>query len=152
VGDFSLTIDIAPPPPPPPGEFPHTAEVLSGPGTISGSTTNYANDLNLPSLCTGTRTAGRDHFYQILVPAGKELVATVTPIGSWDVAIYLIRASEASNPNPTCLAGVDQADVGLPEGVNYLNNTASDELIIIGVDAYSLSHFGNFTLETILMP
>ena len=36
--------------------------------------------------------------------------------------------------------------------MNYLNNTASDELIIIGIDAWSLLESGNFTLETILMP
>jgi hypothetical protein len=152
VGDFSLTIAIGPPPPPPPGEFPHTAEVLSGPGTISGSTTDYASDLNMPSACTGTRTPGRDRFYQILVPAGKELFAGVTPIGSWDPAIYLIRASQASNPNPSCLDGADGGGTGNNEWVNFLNDTASDELFIIGVDSYSLSHLGNFTLETILMP
>jgi hypothetical protein len=125
---------------------------LSGPGTISGSTTDYASDLNMPSACTGTRTPGRDRFYQIVVPAGKELVATVTPIGSWDVAIYLIRASEANNPNPSCLDGMDWWDTGEDEWGNYVNNTASDELIIISVDSYSLSQFGDFTLATILMP
>jgi hypothetical protein len=125
---------------------------LSGPGTISGSTTDYANDLNMPSLCTQTRTPGGDRFYQILVPAGKELFANVAPLGSWDAAIYLIRASETTNPNPSCLDGANWRTTGQDEWVNYLNDTASDELIIIGVDSYSLSHFGNFTLETILMP
>ena len=62
------------------------------------------------------------------------------------------RASDAANPNPSCLARAEESDAGSPEWVNHLNNTGSDELAIIGMDAFPPSRFGSFTRETSLRP
>jgi hypothetical protein len=144
-GTFSLSLTLVDAPP---GEAPLTAETLASTGTTSSTTVGYLNNLAPPSSCTGFATAGADRFFQILVPAGMRLTASVTPTSNWDPAIYFIRASQAGSDMPTCLAGDDSGAAATTNTAAYSNTTGTDEMIVIAIDALSTSATGTFDLVT----
>src|SRR5205823_5982428 len=118
-----------------PGEVCAKALPLSGPGSVAGDTSLFANDYQ-GSECTTFETRGPDVVYSIVVPAGQRLVATAEPeAGSvFAPAIYLIRAPSSNcnlAPKP-CLAGDDQG--GRPSRVTYANTSMADETVFVVID------------------
>lgn len=138
-----------------PGETPTGPVLLTDGGSISGTTQNYVNNLNMTDGCTGFTTPGRDRFYQITLAAGQQITAALQPTAaSFDPAIYLIRASEAGLAAPTCLNGDDSGSTSAINTAIYRNTGAVPEGVVICVDSFSNStaHQGTFLLEIILDP
>jgi hypothetical protein len=152
-GTFSLQV-VLDTPPPIVGDTCLDALALT-PGTLDGQTTEeYQGDYNLPESCTGYPTPGRDRVYSVLIPAGKQLGVTVTPVGApaWDVALYLLAGpATACATATTCLAGRDRFSEGAAETLTYTNRTGSDLSVFLVVDgASSEDRGGTYSLQVSL--
>ncbi|MBI4819246.1 MAG: hypothetical protein HY791_23445 [Deltaproteobacteria bacterium] len=113
-------------------------------GTFLGSTTAYAADVGTTTRtgsCTNWEQAGADAIYQVSVPAGKTLRASLNT--SWDSSLYLVR--DCAQAATTCVAGQDD---GNPEELTYANAGASGEQLFLVVDAWRVgtNDSGNYSL------
>lgn len=86
-----------------------TAEIITASTTLVDTFNRYADDINPGQACAQLDAAGPDGVYQITIPAGNVLTATLRSADSFiSPTIYLL--SDCANPAAACLAG---------EGVNY---------------------------------
>ena len=123
----------------------------SGKATASGDTTKAVNSLSFSSSsgCTDTMGKGPDMFYRLAVTAGKTYQVKMTPT-SWDGAVYVF--TNCAKPLNSCLGGSDN---GYTSGAETVTFTAKNTgKVLIGVDAYSTTGKGKFTLEakTVTVP
>lgn len=125
------------------------AAPVVGPGTYSGSTTGLANDYQLSSSgCTSFGSPGPDAVYAVSLAAGETLDATVTPAGSFDVALYAV--TDCSMAESSCVDGSDSGFGGDPESISY-TATAPTTLYLI-VDSWSSTVSGAYSLEIAITP
>lgn len=105
-------------------------------GTMSAQkTAGLLRDYQLRDYTCWTKsTSGAEAVYSVLVPHGKALTATATPISTDDAVIDLIEgpASKCTD-NATCLDGADSAGVGGAETATYTNSSATDKTVFIVV-------------------
>lgn len=124
----------------PEGERCDTALALV-PGTPATNTTVGArNDLSL--RCTGFLNAGPDVVYSLTVPAGRRLVARVSPEAPrdggfpFDPSLSLVAAPAAQCVMPdagTCLAGRDERG---EDTVTWTNESDDARDVFLVVDSY----------------
>jgi hypothetical protein len=140
--DLLATLDT-----PPPDEVCAGATILTPGTTVTGTTVGYGHDYSTGNNCTGT--PGPDRVYQIDVPAGRTLTATVTPTGTpWDVSMSLMLgpASNCVFTGRNCLLGSNQGGPGSAETVTYRNATSEQQTIFVFIDSPTASGAGTFTL------
>lgn len=132
------------------------AEVITisgglGTATLTGTTAGYANDYMPDACASGYLQDGPDHVYEVSVPAGALLGATVTPASGYDPGIYLVGAPAAMcDAMPiTCLAGSDEGLSGAPDTVRHVNETGADVTVFVVVDGTSTTG-GAFTLDVVV--
>ena len=118
----------------------------SGKATASGDTTNATNTQTFASStgCTDTTGKGNDLFYKVAVTSGKKYQVKVTPTDStYDVAAYVFGG--CAKPLATCLGGADNTSSGSVEKIMFTATSTGN--VIIGVDSYSTTKYGKFTIE-----
>jgi hypothetical protein len=141
--------------------------VTISPGTLMGSTVGAQAD---HAGCTANSgdLIGPERVYQITVPAGQRLSATVTPVMAmagglqYDPGIYLVRGPANACPTMSrgdCLAVADDPmSLAASETVTYTNTSNAAETIFIVIDSFwdmanpqdGVDAVGNFTLSTSL--
>ncbi|MDP2343214.1 MAG: hypothetical protein Q8O67_19810 [Deltaproteobacteria bacterium] len=124
------------------------ARRLSRAGVLEGSTDGFANDLDAERLgdCTEFQSTGLDVVFAIDIGAGETFSAVLTPIDFPDLSLYLLRACPANPDDPVCVAGADEGNNGVPEGVDFTNNGAAGTFFIV-VDTFSSTGPIDFILE-----
>ncbi len=126
-----------------PGDCCEFPTVLPGPGTVSGTTLGYSNNVTSGGNCAGV--AGPDRFYSIAIPPGKRLYATVATLNTaFDPSISL--QANCNSPR-SCLSGDDAGSATTVNGVTWDNSAATSLPVLIVVDTYaSTSPGGPFDL------
>lgn len=126
-----------------------TAEALTmtaGKATSTGDTAKATNAVTISSSgCTGWTSNGFDLFYRITLTAGTTYTVTLTPDSSFDPMLYVF--TDCSKPESTCQTGwgLDTVGSGTAEVVTVTPTTTGT--FYIGVDSYSASEYGTFTIE-----
>ncbi len=118
----------------------------AGKATASGDTSKATNQVSFASSsgCTDTKGAGTDLFYSVDVTAGKMYqVDVATTTTTYDLAAYAFRSCSA--PLTTCLGGSDNALSGKTE--TFVIKPKTTGPVIIGVDGYSATKAGKFTVS-----
>lgn len=110
-------------------------------------------DLTLDPSCLTASAKGRDRIYQIVVPAGLTLTATINPTSpGFDPAIYLIAALGCGAQPLACLDGADDGSPGAGETVSYLNTTGSSVTILVVVDSAAAATAGSdYTVDASIL-
>ncbi len=118
-----------------------TAQATSAGGfSFSGDTGPLADDIDVPSACTGYGNSGSDAIFKLSVNAGQTITATLNT--SWDGAIEIVPTCSAA---PTCLAGSDDIAGGGTETVTATAPSTSTYYVV--VDSYDfLFEYGTYTL------
>jgi len=153
-GTYALAVTESPAPPLPANDqCAAPTPVVPDSGPVTSHTGRAGGDL-APADCRPTPTgrpltlAGRDVVYSVTVPAGRQLRATVTPVG-YDAALYLL----ATCAETTCVAASDGSFVaGAAETVVARNTGASDVTWLLVVDSYADAAWGAFSLDVRLDP
>lgn len=150
-GPFTLTLERLPPTPLPSNDVCEAAEVVdvaSGPVVIDASTSRAVNDLEPVECRPGSPSdpsrpplalVGRDVAYAVEVPAGAELVASLT--ATFDAALYLLDVCE----DDSCLAGSDAFFLA-DEEVRWSNDGDEPRTVRVIVDAWRDGEHGPFSL------
>lgn len=108
--------------------------------------------------CTGS-DRGLDRVYSILVPAGRRLIAVVTPEPApdagvaYDPSVYLVSspASNCDRRPRTCLGSDDFGTDSATNTAFHTNTGAVDERVFVVVDSYDSGDLGGrFTLDVSL--
>jgi hypothetical protein len=107
--------------------------------STAGKINNYSPN---SGGCTGFTEAGPDRAYSVNLRAGDQVNATVTPDGSYDVALYLV--SNCSDINGSCIAGVDRSTSG-PETLGAV--VAQAGLYYLIVDGFDAGAGGTGTIR-----
>jgi hypothetical protein len=111
------------------------------PFLVSGTTVGANNDLNpqLPCLRSNQSARGADVIYQFTSPDSQNYQVTVTPVGNYDVTLYILT-------NCATLAGCSSSDVNGGGGTESVrrNLTAGTTYYIV-VDGFG-TDAGDFTL------
>ncbi len=143
-GTFSLSVSMA---------APAGNTVCTVPTTVSDGTTLVGEDASigfddLSSDCLSYST-GPNVYYQVTVPMGMVLSATVSPdtVGM-DPTIRLLDSCSATS----CMAGVNDGYTGDPENLYYTNTTSADQTLIMAVGSYDTSTTGTFDLAVSIAP
>ncbi|HJQ68020.1 MAG TPA: choice-of-anchor D domain-containing protein [Blastocatellia bacterium] len=114
------------------------------PFTTSGTTFGASNDFNpgTPCLRSNQSATGRDVVYQFTSADSQNYDLTVTPIGNFDVTVYIVTSCPG-------LGGCSSADVGGDGETETLrrNLTAGTTYFII-VDGFQ-ADAGDFTLSLV---
>lgn len=119
-----------------------TADALTAGGAVrTGDTTGHADDVSLPSTCTGYTTDGPDDIYAVTVTAGQTITATATPATAWDISLELVSPCAAT---PTCHDGSDSGFGGGAESVSFQATAAGT--YYIAVDSYDPDDFGGYSV------
>ncbi|MBE2253875.1 MAG: hypothetical protein IAE78_30375 [Myxococcus sp.] len=144
-GPFTLTPSVAPLLA---GEVCGNATAIA-PGVLSGqSTTGYSNQLAPVTSCTGYGAGGPDRVYAITVPDLQRLTVSVTPTGSGDPAIYLVRGPGAACTSaPTCLDGDDSGAASATNTATWVNQTGGPAEVFVVIDS-AAGAVPSFTLTT----
>ncbi len=106
-----------------------------GGGTFRGTTAGFGANLGTSdgrTSCTGYSQDGADAVYEVEVPAGATLSASLT--ATWDAALYLV--SNCAQSATTCLVGDDS---GNPEVVTWQNPGANPATVFLVVDSWRVS-------------
>jgi hypothetical protein len=116
-----------------------------GKATASGFTLFGSDDVTISSSgCTSPwSTPGPDVFYSITLNANQSYTVTLKPDSSFDPLIYVF--TNCSDPEGSCVVGQDTIGSGTAETVTVTPTTTST--YYIGVDAFTGSESGSFTLE-----
>ena len=117
-------------------------------GTFEGTTAGFGADVGITSntgSCTRYSQTGADAIYQVEIPAGAQLTASVST--TWDAALYL--ASTCATADATCVAGDDS---GNPESLTYRNTSGSAQTYFLVVDSWrpsntTVTREGSYTLD-----
>lgn len=117
-----------------------TAAMAAGGTTVTGDTTGYANNVEPATACTGYGNDGPDAIYQVTVPAGRIITASMTT--SWDGAVEIVQPCAMV---PTCLDGTDSA-TGAGTEIATFTTTAAGTYFIV-VDSYLPSVYGAYSLN-----
>ncbi|MBK7860229.1 MAG: hypothetical protein IPJ65_16765 [Archangiaceae bacterium] len=141
---------------------PATGDTCAAPTVVASSGmltaqsgAGYGNDYDVDpdgTDCTTYSSNGIDRVYQVSIPAGMTLTATVTPSGAGandDVSIYVLEGVAAScTPWITsCLAGADVGADGEADEVTYMNAGAAAKTVFVVVDSYFLRQPSAFDLN-----
>lgn len=80
-----------------PNDVCEDAELISGSGSLTGSTATANDDYTLPptNTCTGFNTQAPDVVYRLTPPIGSRVFVRATPIDGWDMSLYVY--SDCSN-------------------------------------------------------
>jgi hypothetical protein len=115
----------------------------SGGVSVMGDTTSADDSVDLGSSgCTGYSSLGADVFYSITLSPGTYVV-TLTPSPGFDAMLYVFTS--CSNPETTCVDGSDSIGAGTVEKITLTTTTTTT--YFIGVDSYTATEYGTFTLE-----
>ena len=142
-GRVNAQVTVVPDAEAPANEVCGSAEVLApAGGTLEGDTSGAVGNLDLPdgNRCTGFNASGGDVAYRIAVTAGRRYAFTATPIGGWDLSLYVLRDA-CDNPVAQCVAGSDGA---LEEQVEF--DAAETEELSVIIDGAN-GERGPFQLE-----
>jgi hypothetical protein len=111
---------------------------------FTGSNKNAVNDVEFASgsaSCVGNRAIGPDVFYTLTVPAGQAAIIQLT--GAPNFEIYLIDDCSSH-----CCYGGRTIPAGATSTIlNYYNDGASDQALLLGVDGRGAGSESSFTLK-----
>lgn len=120
-----------------------------GPFHVAGNNLLAANDyaLSLPQSCTGYSHGGKDVVWKVLLPAQRQLTATMTTVGNWDDTLFVIE--DCGDAEGSCVAG----DRGFPDGatVALQNGTGATKTVWLVASGYA-NAAGEFTLDGSIGP
>ncbi len=139
---FTFTInELAPPEPVGFCDAVDVVTVQNG-EVITGDTCDGVN--NIASLDCGSYTEnGLEDYYEIVMPAGSTITATVT-YDTADGALWLLDG--CSEPF-SCLAYADDTLDGDSEVISYTNTSGADMVVYLVVDSWGTDACGTYTLE-----
>lgn len=133
------------------GETCSTAPLLGELGNIQGTNAGAIDDYHAEGLaCAGSYFPGPDVVYQLALPAGQRLHASVRAEGR-DVGLMLVTAEAcAIGIGGDCLAADDSGDVGAADAFTFVSTSAQTVFLI--VDEFFAGPGGPFTLTLALLP
>jgi hypothetical protein len=148
-----------PTPEPAPGglnDTPETAEPVileGGAAQLTSDSTDASPSLTLSGdggCCISSSAPGNDLFYSLFLDDGDTIEIYLTPESDWDPLLYMF--TNASDPEESCVAGVDDGMSEDPESLIYTVPTGEGGTYIIAVDCYFslLTPGGPFTMEIIV--
>ena len=112
--------------------------------TASGDTSTFSSSVALTSSsCTTYSSPGNDAFYSVTLTGGKAYKVTLTPASTFDSMLYVF--TNCSNVESSCVGGHDNIGSGNVESVKV--NPSTTTTYFIGVDSYSSSQKGKFTIK-----
>jgi hypothetical protein len=131
------------------GETCATAELLTSPGSRSGTLTGFVNNYGSGTGCVST--AGVDRVYRLQVGIAARVSVTVTPSTSWDVSLSATvgSLSRCEALPRSCDASIDAASAGNAETLDVA--TAPGDDVFVVVDSSSTS-VGGYTLTWNIQP
>lgn len=140
-GSFTLTVETTPYFIPPP-----ICDLIRDvTGTFfTGNTCDGYNNITT-SDCGSYPERGREHYYEIQVPAGCTFTASAA-FDFEDAAMWLLDSCAAGY---ACLSYADITYEGEPEVVIYTNESAAPQSLILVVDSYGVNSCGSYQLEFI---
>lgn len=144
---YALLVEAAAAPPAAPAnDTPNQAEVLASCNAVADGTTVAAGSAFAVSACITPDALGGDAFYRLEIPYSYQLVVDVEADGAFDPALVLF--TDPSDPEGSCLAGIDEAFAGERETLLFTNDDASaDPLVVyLGVDSWDPQRAGTFTV------
>lgn len=127
-------------------------------GTYTGLTTvGFAANLNPPSTCAGFAQTGPDRVFQVRVPSGNRIRASVTPtLTGYDPGIYLVpapasncdftAASDGGAATGVCLVGDDSGLAAATNTVSYENSGGAEQTLFVVIDSNAPTGTGTFDL------
>ena len=98
--------------------------------------------------CDPYAANGREHYYEIQVPAGCFFTANVTYPGA-DGVLWLLDSCEAPGGAFGCLGHADATYAGGLETVGYTNATSSQQIVYLVVDSWGVEACGNYVFDFI---
>ncbi len=119
------------------------APVVPAPATLSGDTTDLADDYQNPSACTSYSAIGHDGVYAVELTTGQVLDLDLRYAQGSGVDAVLYVSDDPTSPDLQCLAGAD-GETGTHEDLSY--TATADGTIYVVVDAF-VDWGGEFTLE-----
>jgi hypothetical protein len=132
-----------------------TIAVSSFPTQINDDNTSFSNFFSPhgspTATCTGYNYYGRDVIYEIVMPDGSTLDATMDPAGA-DLGIYLLDVCDPDFAESNCLDGDDDGGGGAAESVSWTNNTGSEATVYLVVDGWNGEQTGPYTLDIDVTP
>ena len=142
-GSFTITVKEYVPPP----DSCAKAAVLkfdsTGTAKVSGDTSKATDSVKLTSSgCTTYSSPGPDVFYKVTLTGGQSYTVTLTPESAFDSMLYVF--TDCSKPEASCVGGHDNLGSGNAETVKVSPKVTGTYLI--GVDSYSSTEYGKFTL------
>ena len=128
-----------------------TAVDVSAGGTFSGSNECAANDYDVLSDCIEYATGGADVVYAITVNDGDTVDLVLTPLSTWDPALYVV--SDCGDAAGTCLGGADAGLNGDPEYAT-LTFACAGTYYIMADSWYGTPTYGegDFDLDVVITP
>lgn len=154
-GAFTLTKSQQRAPPAPSNDACADAEPVAlgeTPVEVTGSTRRALAD-HAPADCRAggapLELGGPDVVYAVQVPAGRTLVATLTPSADFDAALYVVDGCDAQ----ACVVAADASyQSGGVETVRATNAAGAPVLWHVVVDSWQAQASGEFTLRLELEP
>jgi hypothetical protein len=133
-----------------------TIAVSSFPAHINGDNTDYTSYFNPHgdpmTTCTPPYNYyGRDVIYEIVVPDGSTLDATMDPTSA-DLGVYILDVCDPDFAESNCLDGDDDGGGGAAESVSWTNDTGSEATVYLVVDGWNGEQIGSYTLDIDLTP
>lgn len=142
---YGLTVEAAgPPPAAPSNDAPASAEVLEDCSTLVSGTTVGATSTVGAGGCVQPDPLGGEVFYRLTLDYGYQLTVQVEPGASFDPAAYLF--TDPSDPEGSCVVGVDEAFAGEQETLLFTNDDPAREPIVLylAIDGWDPSRPGSF--------
>lgn len=151
-GTFTLTATTAPAQPLPANDTcqaPELVDLAFGPQTRTGQTSRALDDVH-PDRCvpagggSALEVGGPDVVYAVDVPAGRTLVARLTPL-DFDGNLYVLDACDAR----TCRAASDQSfqTAGGVESLEAPNGGTQPQRLFVVVDSWRATARGAYSLD-----
>lgn len=141
-GPYKFFLNCGTPPPPPVGDTCADATGIERctTGSLNGNTSNYRNDYNPPTGCTGFSANGKDVVYYMDLQVGDEVSMTYTQL-QYDTSFYVVT----NCVNLDCIAGADDTLTGEPEVIQFTAAVATRYYVIL--DAWGTDVGGPWTLD-----
>jgi len=141
-GNYGLELRCAVPPPPAENDTCDGAIDIPrcSAGSLSGDLTNYRNDYDPITGCTGYNALGKDAVYKMDLQAGDQVTFTfVQP--NWDASLYAVTDCV----NLDCVDGADAGVTGDPETISFTAASAGTYYIIL--DTYGTDTGGPWSAD-----
>jgi len=84
--------------------------------------------------CSLVVERGGDHWYAVTLPTGYEFQVKLMVVpGALDMALWMF---DGCGPEAVCLGFADESGTGLPESLDWINETGGEVTVYVAVDSF----------------